>query len=144
MTQPSKRKGRKKKSITEKLAKPGTYDVPVKPKRKINARQKGHVFERALRRWLERWFPKVMTSRLASKMMDDRGIDFVETGKFAFQAKAVESNINYWRLIPEIRENDDSGHDFYVVLHKKKNQGTMVIMDQDDFEKLMDKLFDIT
>ena len=107
---------------------------------RINARQKGHQFERALRLRLLKWFPKCLTSRLASKLTDDAGIDFVRTRPFAIQAKAVEGTVDYWRLIPAMKENDpdeDANH-FHIVAHKKNNKGTVVVMSLEDFEKILD------
>tara|TARA_R110000868_G_scaffold82356_4_gene232625 strand:- start:12763 stop:13212 length:450 start_codon:yes stop_codon:yes gene_type:complete len=108
--------------------------------RRLNARQKGHQFERALRLRLLKFFPKCLTSRLASKLTDDAGIDFVRTRPFAIQAKAVEGTVDYWKLIPAMKINDpdEDVNSFHVVVHKKNNKGTVVVMSLEDFESILE------
>lgn len=104
---------------------------------KINARQKGHTFEREVaKRWRELGWERCVTSRSESKNLDDKGIDLCYTDPFIIQCKAVES-LNIHKAYSAMPDMEG----MYKVLFSKKNrQGTLVTMSMDDFLELVDKL----
>ena len=109
----------------------------------MNARQKGHAFERTLCQWLLRWFPNAKTSRSESKNADDELRDFVGTDPWGLQAKALEKCPDYWNLLEQMRSKDTgSTRHCYAVVHKKNRKGTIVVMSQKDFEKILDRGLD--
>ena len=71
----------------------------------MNARRKGHDYERQVRRELAKYFPEVMTSRAADPEADCRGVDLVNTPGYAFQCKAVENSVNYPKILREMITN---------------------------------------
>ena len=101
-------------------------------------RRKGHDFERKIRQdfkslgWLD-----CETSRYASKMMDDRKIDLVNTKPFAVQCKSLINNPSYHKIFKEMEADRD---DYKIIYHKRKNDGEYVIMEKDDFHELVEML----
>ena len=99
----------------------------------INARQKGHDFER--------WFCNVLkvigweaeTSRYANRKLDDLKVDIVDDTDFYFQLKAVERmSESYHKLLASMPTNKVP-----VVIHKKNNEGCVAVMKLTDFQDLM-------
>ena len=74
----------------------------LSPNSGAKARRKGHNFERLIRKRLLPIYPKCQTSRYASKMLDDNGIDFVGTYPFVIQAKNVERGVNPQKILSEM------------------------------------------
>lgn len=105
--------------------------------RGAKARRKGHNFERLIRKKLLPLFPNCQTSRYASKILDDKGIDFVGTYPFAIQAKAVERGVNPQKILSEmIIEKGD----IPLLIHKKKGYQPIAIMWFDDWKENTEKL----
>ena len=102
--------------------------------KKINARAKGCGYERKLMGELREWFPDIKTSRFASKMMDDAGVDFVNTNFFSLQAKAVEKGMNGHLVLEKMPDDDNIN----VILHKKNRQGEIAIMSKKDFYAILE------
>src|SRR6476620_4942862 len=101
----------------------------VPKKKKINARSKGHGYERALvKLFKELGFEGCTTSRLSSKALDDAKVDLYGL-PINVQAKAVEK-LGCVHAILESMPKDDK---LNVVFHKKNNKGTIVAMTQADF-----------
>lgn len=58
-------------------------------------RDKGHRFERYIANLLKDIYPRIQTARYASRITDDNGIDFVNTGSVDIQAKTLKSKPNF-------------------------------------------------
>ena len=109
----------------------------LSPNSGAKARRKGHNFERLIRKRLLPLFPKCQTSRYASKMLDDNGIDLFGTYPFAFQLKAVERGVNPQKILSEmIIEKDE----YAKLIHKKKGYRPTVTMWFDDWLELTEKM----
>lgn len=67
------------------------------------SRDKGHRFERELAKRLREIYPNIQTSRYASRFEDDNGIDFVNTGCVAIQAKTLKHKPNFREVFEHMR-----------------------------------------
>lgn len=104
---------------------------------KVNSRAVGHAYERELRkRFREKWWPTCETSRFASKMHDDAGVDFVNTGEFNIQAKRMKVQPNFRKVLAHMPEDGKIN----VVYHKIPNAGEVVVMSAADFERMLNEL----
>ena len=104
----------------------------------MKSRRKGHDYERQIRReYRELGWSNCETSRFASKMMDDRKIDLVNTKPFAVQCKSLINNPSYHKIFKEMEADRD---DYKIIYHKRKNDGEYVIMEKDDFHELVEML----
>lgn len=104
--------------------------VTDKPKRKINARQKGHTYERKIaEEFRQLGYTECLTSRLESKRQDDLGIDLCHTGIWAVQCKAVEKLGSYHDILKAMPKHERIN----VLFHKRNNKGETVTMSKDDF-----------
>ena len=99
----------------------------------INVRKKGHTFERKFCEYLRIYGYDAVTSRSESRRLDDAGVDIVDNTKFYFQLKAVERMAKSYHKILK----DMPGGKVPVVIHKKKNEGTIVAMRLEDFSNLL-------
>lgn len=106
-------------------------------KKKIHSRNKGCAYERKLMAELREWFPDIKTSRFASKMMDDAGVDFVESNLFQIQAKATEKAPNFSTVLDNMPQDEQV---INVVFHKRNRQVETVIMTKKDFYAILDYL----
>lgn len=107
---------------------------------KINGKKKGNAYECAKANELKEFFgADVVTSRSESKNLDDQKVDLVHTDPFYFQLKAVESGINYHKVLGEMKQ--DPKH-LNVIMHKRNRQGEVVAMSKDDFYRLLDMVMD--
>jgi hypothetical protein len=104
---------------------------------KINARQKGHAFERAVVLMFKAlgWVD-AMTTRLGSKMLDNMKIDIMNVDPFTVQCKAVES-LNVHKAFNEIPKVEGK---YRVLFHKKNRTGTLVVMEVDEWLELIQML----
>lgn len=106
---------------------------------KINARAKGHTYERDVaRKFREAGFPDCVTSRLESKRMDDLGVDLCYTAPWLVQCKAVE------KLGPvhDLLQRMPSGG-MPVIFHKRSRKGTVVSMREEDFWRVVALIRDL-
>lgn len=100
----------------------------------INNRRAGHSYERDLRtRYRALGFSDCETSRFASKMMDDAGVDLVNTGPLSIQAKRTKTQPNFRAVLDRMPQ--DSNHN--VVYHKLPRCGEVVVMRVEDFEEIV-------
>lgn len=100
---------------------------------KINARKKGHAYEREVaRRFREAGFSDCVTSRLESKRLDDLGVDLCYTGPWLVQCKAVERLGCLHTILSAMPENG-----IPVVFHKKNRKGTIVALREEDFWEIV-------
>jgi len=99
----------------------------------INSRAKGHAYELQIVNRLKELGYDAVTSRSESKRMDDLGVDIIDNTDFYIQCKAVE------KLKPSL-------HDILkrmptkkvpVVYHKRNGKGTICVLRQKDFERLL-------
>lgn len=99
--------------------------------KKINARNKGHAFERLFCKLLRSYGYKAQTARSESKNMDDLGCDIIDTTPFTYQLKAVEKlSPGYHEILTGMHKNELP---LPVVVHKRNNKGTVVAMRLEDF-----------
>lgn len=100
--------------------------------RLVNSRTKGNSYERQVRKELEKFFPDVLTSRFASKMMDDVGVDLVECEPIYPQCKNLASSLNIWRWFKEHKAAN-------CMFYKRTGHGELVIMTKDLLYELLEK-----
>jgi hypothetical protein len=102
----------------------------------INARAKGHQFERHMAATLraELW-PECYTSRfMGSAWLDYNGVDLTGTPGFNIQLKAVERlSPGYHEILAKMLKNQNTN----IVIHKKNGQSAIVAMELTDFVKLL-------
>ena len=100
-----------------------------------NSKQKGSHFERVCAKELRGVFPEVKTARLMSKDADDRGVDLVRTGDYAFQCKHYAKNTpNDWRVLDAMNTKDTR-----VYIKKIDRKDALVVMYFKDYIKLLEK-----
>lgn len=103
----------------------------------INSKDKGKRFER----WCCKWWHsitgrEVERTAAVAPQLDNAGIDLIGTGLWVVQCKAVERSMDHHTILD--RMPLDAG--INVVLHKRKNRGTVVSMRLDDFAWVVTKL----
>tara|TARA_Y100000114_G_C11738666_1_gene317715 strand:+ start:601 stop:945 length:345 start_codon:yes stop_codon:yes gene_type:complete len=102
-----------------------------------NNRRKGHNYERELRKeFIELGFDKCVTSRFGSKMMDDRGIDLLNTGIIKVQAKSTQ-NLNSRKVLDDMQVEKT---DVPVVFHKVLRGKQYCTLYKDDFMEILEML----
>lgn len=104
----------------------------VKAKKKINARTKGHSYERDLVKKFKELGLECSTSRLSSKALDDAKVDIFGL-PINVQAKAVEAT----KCLHTILESMPKDGKMNVVFHKKNRRDTVVAMHEKDFMQLL-------
>lgn len=81
-------------------------------------------------------FPECETSRFASKMVDDMGIDFVNTADLAIQSKTLKSNPNLVDVFERMNTKDKK-----VFIYKNNRvhgpQGEYAVMPLREFLSLL-------
>jgi hypothetical protein len=80
-------------------------------------------------------FEDCQTARYASREKDDQKVDLVNTEPFNVQCKAVETGINYSRILDEMPKDEN----YNLILHKRARRET-VTMRKDDFYELLSML----
>ena len=100
----------------------------------MNARDKGHGFERWVVQAFRRFWPGCVTSRAGAPRADAGGVDLVGTGCFNFQCKAVERGLSYHEVLRGMPEDGK----FNIVLHKKNRAGVVVVLPWEDFVELLE------
>lgn len=98
-----------------------------------NSKNKGSRFERWCATELRDEFKDVATARLMSKDADDRGVDLVRTGKFAFQCKHYAKRTpNDWDVLDHMQTKD-----IKVIIKKIDRKEPLVVMSFKDFKELL-------
>lgn len=83
-------------------------------------RRAGQDWEREIVRDLkELGYKDAVTSRYASKMMDDKGVDILGVGGYAIQCKNLSQNIN----IPQVMNRIDTNDTRVILFKKTKKKG---------------------
>ena len=103
----------------------------------MNSKKKGNAYEQKIARELRfiGW-PNCETSRYASKRTDDSGIDFVGTGTFSIQAKALERTPTYSSILKQMAKA--SKNTIPLIFHKRSHQPETVTMFKEDAYILME------
>ena len=99
----------------------------------MNARTKGHDFERKFAEYLRIYGYDCVTSRSQDRRLDNLGVDLVDNTKFYFQLKAVERLKPGYHDILKAMPKDK----IPVVVHKRNNKGTVIAMRLEDFSNLL-------
>ena len=102
----------------------------------MNSRNVGHSFERRLAKMLREIYPEVQTARYASRETDDKGIDFVNTGCVAVQAKRTKARPNFG----EVFDHMDTGMVKVLVWKDVKvrgKRGEYAVLPLEDLLKLL-------
>lgn len=98
-----------------------------------NSKDKGSRFERWCANRLRDEFPQVATARLMSKDADDRGVDLVGTGNFAFQCKHYAKRTpNDWDVLDHMQTKDKK-----VIIKKIDRKEPLVVMRLEDFIEII-------
>ena len=103
----------------------------------IDSKNKGKRFER----WCCKWWHEltgrdVQRTAAVAPQLDNAGVDLTGTGLWVVQCKAVERSMDIHQVLD--RMPLDAG--INVVLHKRKQRGTIVCMQLDDFALVVSKL----
>jgi hypothetical protein len=104
----------------------------------INSRNKGKAYELKLLNELRSFYPEVLTSRNASKLTDDLGVDFVNTGNFAIQAKALERTPPYHDMLQDIEKNFPKK--IALIIHSRNYKKDIAVMSKYRFYLLLQHL----
>ncbi len=100
----------------------------------MNSRTKGHGFERAMAVRLREIWPGCYTTRFkGSAWLDYSGIDLVGTQGFNIQLKAMERSPAYHDIL-NIMPKDEN---INIIIHKRNKRGCVVVLDLDDFIKML-------
>ena len=101
-------------------------------------RNKGHNYERQLVKDFKKLgFENCVTSRYGSKMLDDQGIDLMNTGDFAVQAKCYKRNPQYKKVLADMVVNPT---DVPIVFHKAPGGKEYCILHKEDMMELIQML----
>ncbi len=101
-------------------------------------RNKGHNYERQLVKDFKKLgFTDCVTSRYGSKMLDDQGIDLMNTGVFAVQAKCYKRNPQYKKVLADMVVKPT---DVPIVFHKAPRGKEYCILYKDDMMELLEML----
>jgi hypothetical protein len=102
----------------------------------INARNAGNGFERRLAIELRDIYPNIKTARYASRETDDSGIDFVNTGCVAIQAKRTKQRPNFKDVFAHMKTKLVK-----VIVWKNASirgkSGEYAVIPLEDFKKLL-------
>lgn len=106
--------------------------------KKINARQKGHAYERKIaEEFRQLGYDKCLTSRLESKKRDDEKVDLCHTGNWNIQCKAVEKLGRYHDILDTMPVEEEN---INVIFHKINRKGEVVAMRKEDFYRIILRL----
>ena len=101
-------------------------------------RNKGHNYERQLVKDFKKLgFENCVTSRYGSKMLDDQGIDLMNTGDFAVQAKCYKRNPQYKKVLADMVVNPT---DVPIIFHKAPGGKEYCILHKEDMMELIQML----
>ena len=99
-------------------------------------RNKGLNYERRVRReFIDLGFTECTTSRYESKKRDDNKVDLCNTGPLNIQCKAVETGLNYNRILSEMPKD----RNYNIILHKRDRK-EIAVLSKPDFMELIEML----
>lgn len=98
-----------------------------------NNRTAGHSFERDIAELFRTiGFTHCKTSRQCSRELDNQKVDLVNTDPFYVQCKYTQT-INAHTVLSEMPKREQMN----ILLHKRKNKGTVVSLSLEDFQKIL-------
>lgn len=101
-------------------------------------RNKGHNYERQLVKDFKKLgFENCVTSRYGSKMLDDQGIDLMNTGDFAVQAKCYKRNPQYKKVLADMVVKPT---DVPIIFHKAPGGKEYCILHKEDMMEIIQML----
>ena len=101
-------------------------------------RNKGHNYERQLVKDFKKLgYTECVTSRYGSKMLDDKGIDLMNTGDFAVQAKCYKRNPQYKKVLDDM---DVKPTDIPIIFHKAPGGKEYCILYKEDMMEMIQML----
>ena len=99
----------------------------------IKGKKKGNKYELAACELLRIYGWEAKTSRLASRELDNLGVDIVTNAPFNIQCKAVERlSPGYHEILASMPRDKTP-----VIFHKRNNKGSVVVMELKDFAELL-------
>lgn len=102
----------------------------------MNARTKGHSFERAMAERLREIWPDCYTTRFKGSLwLDHCGVDLVGTPGFNIQLKAMERTPAYHDILDYMPKGQNKN----IVIHKRNKKGCIVALRLEDFLNLIVK-----
>ena len=105
----------------------------------VNSRNKGNDYERKLaQEFRDIWYSECCTSRFESKMMDDLGVDLMNTWKRYIQAKCYK-NFSWAKVIETLKRMPEHEWKINTIFLKITNKWETVCMSKKDFYKLITK-----
>lgn len=100
------------------------------------SRNSGHNYERKIAKEMrELGYKDCITTRLGSRLLDSQKVDLMNTDPFYIQCKAVESAIQYHKLLDEMPKTDNLN----IVFHKRDKK-EFVVMSKESFYALVRKI----
>lgn len=113
-------------------------DIYLERKMANKNRRKGHDFEREIvNRMKDLGFDKAVTSRYASKMMDDMKVDLCNTEPFYIQAKCLGKAPSIRKVLGEMPETENMNVIFWKV---PKDNDQYAILHLEDFYEIIEML----
>jgi hypothetical protein len=101
-------------------------------------RNKGHNYERQLVKDFKKLgFENCVTSRYGSKMLDDQGIDLMNTGDFAVQSKCYKRNPQYKKVLADMVVKPT---DVPIIFHKAPGGKEYCILHKEDMMEIIQML----
>ena len=101
------------------------------------ARNKGNSYERKImHEFIKLGWKDCLTSRNVNKLLDAAGVDLANTSPFNIQCKAVESAMQYIKILKGMPTKGIN-----AIFHKR-NRFEMVILSKKDFYKIIRRIND--
>jgi hypothetical protein len=105
----------------------------------VKARQKGANYELAtIKRWHGLGWEQAVSSRSESRRLDDKGVDICYLNPFNVQCKSWERAPSYHDVLASMPKDGN----YNVLFHKKNRRGTVVVLTEEDFFKIVKLLVD--
>jgi len=105
--------------------------------KKNNSRAVGNAYERQIRlELIALGWDQCLTSRYASKALDDQLVDLTGTPPFSFQIKRWKSAPSYHEILRAMPQDNN----YNVIIHKRPNKGEVAVMDKDSFYEIIKML----
>ena len=104
----------------------------------MNSRTKGHDFERKMADRLREIWPDCFTSRFKGSLwLDHCGVDLTGTPGFNIQLKALERAPAYHDILSSMPKGVNKN----IIIHKRNNKGSVVVMGLNDFLEIAKQLY---
>lgn len=101
-------------------------------------KKKGNNYELKIIKLMKQLgFKRAVSSRAQSRNLDALGVDIVNTDPFLIQCKAWESAPSYHKVLSSMPQHKGK---YNLVFHKRNNQGSVVVMTEEDFIELLEML----